>query len=62
MKYEPRLLPETIQVARDMSANIDELKVRFVVRADLFCQPLNVPVEFIADLELDSGKIAIDRL
>jgi type VI secretion system protein ImpF len=62
MNYEPRLLPETIQVARDMGANIDELKIRFVVRADLFCEPLNVPVEFVADLELDSGQIAIDRL
>jgi type VI secretion system protein ImpF len=25
----------------------------------LNCEPLNVPVQFVADLELDTGKIAI---
>ena len=44
------------------SVDAAELKVRFIVRADLFCDPLNVPVEFVADVELDSGKIMINRL
>jgi type VI secretion system protein ImpF len=35
--------------------------VRFVVRADLHCEPLNVPVQFVADLELDSGAITVSR-
>jgi len=25
------------------------------------CEPLNVPVEFVADLELDSGNITVSR-
>ena len=33
-----------------------------MVRADLICDPVNVPVEFVADVELDSGKIKINRL
>ena len=33
-----------------------------MVRADLLCDPVNVPVEFVADVELDSGKIKINRL
>jgi type VI secretion system protein ImpF len=32
------------------------------VKADLRARPVNVPVEFIAEVELDSGKIKIDRL
>jgi type VI secretion system protein ImpF len=36
--------------------------MRFVVRADLMCEPLNVPVEFVADLELDSGNISVGRI
>ena len=60
--YEPRLLRSSIRVRRDMSVNADELKIRYVVQADLSCEPLNVPVEFVADVELDSGKIQIDRL
>jgi type VI secretion system protein ImpF len=60
--YEPRLLPSTIHVTRDQTVSVDDLKIRFVVRADLFSEPLNVPIEFIADVEIDSGKIVISRL
>lgn len=59
--YEPRLVAETIRVARDTGVDPNELKVRFVVRADLDCDPLNLPVEFVADLERDTGKILISR-
>jgi type VI secretion system protein ImpF len=62
LHYEPRLTPETIQVVRDTSLEAGDLKVRFIVRADLCCEPVNVPVEFIADIELDSGKIQVNRL
>jgi type VI secretion system protein ImpF len=62
IRYEPRLVPDTIRVARHPEADEAELKLRFVVRADLTCEPLNVPVEFVADLELDSGNIMIGRL
>lgn len=57
--YEPRLIRKSIAVERDQSLDPADLKVRFVVRAELNCEPLNVPVQFIADLELDTGKIAI---
>jgi len=59
--YEPRLIPGSIQVARDRGVDDTELKVRFVVRADLDCDPLNLPVQFVADLERDTGKITISR-
>jgi type VI secretion system protein ImpF len=62
LNYEPRLTSETIHVTRDTSLDATELKVRFVIRAELCCEPVNVPVEFIADLELDSGKIQVNRL
>jgi type VI secretion system protein ImpF len=60
--FEPRLVRSTVQVTRDTSIDAADLKVRFVVRADLFCEPLNVPVEFVADVEVDTGKIIINRL
>ena len=61
--YEPRLVAG-IDRASSATTAVDpaELKVRFIVRADLLCEPLNVPVEFVADVELDTGKIAINRL
>jgi type VI secretion system protein ImpF len=60
--HEPRLVRNTVQVTRDTSVDAADLKVRFIVRADLFCEPLNVPIEFVADVEIDTGKITIARL
>lgn len=59
--FEPRLARQTIHASRDVTVSDDELKVRFIVRADLRARPVNVPVEFVAEVELDSGKIKIDR-
>ncbi len=57
--HEPRLVPGTIQVARDQRVDKVELKIRFVVSAELMCHPVNVPVEFVADVETDSGAIVL---
>jgi type VI secretion system protein ImpF len=62
MTYEPRLDPRTIRATRDPAARVDELKLRFLVVADLRCEPLNVPVEFVADVDVESGGIQINRL
>ena len=59
--FEPRLVPQTIRVAKASEFDEAELRVRFVVHADLLCEPLNVPVEFVADLELDSGNVTVSR-
>ena len=60
--FEPRLARNSIQARRDMSTNAEELKLRFIVKADLRARPVNVPVEFVAEVEMDTGKIKIERL
>jgi len=62
LRHEPRLVSNTIRVAKHPEHDEAELKLRFVVRADLTCEPLNVPVEFVADVELDSGSVTVGRL
>ncbi len=59
--FEPRLIRKSVVVSRDEGVDTAELKVRFRVAADLSCEPLNVPVEFVADLELDTGRLVIHR-
>ena len=61
-KYEPRLARESIDVRRDTSLDPSQLNLRFVVHADLICVPVNTPVEFIADVEVSTGKVQISRL
>lgn len=61
--YEPRLVADTVRVARDQGIDsMTELKIRYVVNGDLSCEPLNVPVEFVAQVEVTTGKIQIARL
>ncbi|HWZ40641.1 MAG TPA: type VI secretion system baseplate subunit TssE [Bradyrhizobium sp.] len=59
--YEPRIAPDTLRIARDTELDPVELKIRFVIRGELVCHPVHVPVEFIADI-VESGKIIVNRL
>lgn len=61
LAYEPRLAAASLHVERDKTIDSSELKVRFIVRADLTCHPVHVPVEFVADV-IDTGKIVVNRL
>jgi type VI secretion system protein ImpF len=61
VNYEPRLAAASLQIERDKTVDTAELKVRFIVRAELTCHPVHVPVEFVADL-IEPGKILVNRL
>jgi type VI secretion system protein ImpF len=60
--FEPRLAPGSVKARRDNSVTADTLRVRFLVSAELRCHPVNVQTEFVAEVEVDSGKVRIDRL
>jgi type VI secretion system protein ImpF len=60
--FEPRLEPKSIKARRDESTGADPLRVRFLVSAELRLHPVNAPTEFVAEVEIDSGKVRIDRL
>jgi type VI secretion system protein ImpF len=61
VSYEPRLAAASLQIERDPSLDAGELRIRFIVRADLVCEPVHAPVEFVADLT-DVGEITVNRL
>ena len=58
--HEPRLSAETLVIE---PAGQDEVtrRIRFKVRADMICKPLDIPVEFVAELEQASGKVVVSR-
>ena len=60
--FEPRLARDSIKAMRDYSVSEDGLRLRFLVKADLLAQPVSVPIEFIAEIEVESGKIKVDRV
>lgn len=59
--FEPRLEPKTIRVDLDRRRTNGE-RLRFIVHADLRCDPVNLPLEFVADIEITTGQVKIDRL
>jgi type VI secretion system protein ImpF len=61
VNYEPRLAAGSLRIERDKTISPVELKIRFLVRAELVCHPVHVPVEFVADV-VESGKIVVNRL
>jgi type VI secretion system protein ImpF len=61
INFEPRLAAASVRVTRDTSVDPVELKIRFIVRADLTCDPIRVPVEFVAEV-VEPGKIVVNRL
>jgi type VI secretion system protein ImpF len=59
--FEPRLAAASLHVERDKGVAPAELKVRFVLRADLTCHPVHVAIEFVAEV-IDDGKLVVNRL
>ena len=60
--FEPRLNAETLKVARDPYVDVHALLIKFLVKAELRAEPMNVAVEFVAEVELDTAKIKVERL
>ena len=52
----------SLRVERDKTVDPDDLKIRYIIHSDLSLEPLNVPLEFVADIEVTTGKIQIQRL
>jgi type VI secretion system protein ImpF len=61
LQYEPRLRPEALIVTRDTLVDPDTLNIRFEVSGEMACDPADVAVEFVADIEIDTGKMRIGR-
>ena len=62
LAHEPRLRPESIQVEQAVQVDDETHRVSFSVTADMACSPLDLPMEFVAEVEVDSGKIRLTRL
>ena len=37
-------------------------RIRFVVSGELACRPLDIPIEFVAEVDVGSGNVALTRL
>ncbi len=61
LAFEPRLISKSIGVSRDITVDAGVLAIRFNLSGEMACDPVAIPVEFVADLEVGSGKLAIRK-
>jgi type VI secretion system protein ImpF len=62
LSHEPRLRSDTLRVEKDVEGDDIEQRIRFTVSAEMACKPLDVPMEFAAEVEVGSGKVRLTRL
>lgn len=61
-RFEPRLIPGTIVVKQEDTGDDASGRVRLHINADMHSTPVDVAVEFVAEIEPDSGKMKVSRL
>ena len=61
LHHEPRLSPESLVIDRSDDDDVNQ-RVRFRVRAEMLSKPLDIPIEFVAEIDIGAGKIILPRL
>jgi type VI secretion system protein ImpF len=61
-QHEPRLYQDSLTVDREGSFDDVEQRIRFNVAAEMSCRPFDVPVEFVAEVDVGAGKLQLTRL
>jgi type VI secretion system protein ImpF len=62
LAHEPRLIGATLDVT--MRDEVDEVnqRIAFEISAEMACRPVDIPLEFVAELDMGSGKVRLSNL
>lgn len=60
--HEPRLARNSIEVAAQDSGDDSDQKLSFLITAELISSPVNLGIEFVADLDYQASAFSIRRL
>lgn len=61
-RHEPRLIPETIEIKLDQEAQETTQRLSFQIHAEMVATPVDLPLEFVAEVDLGAGKMKMTRL
>lgn len=62
LAHEPRLRPDSIHVEKNTEVSDETHRVSFSVSAEMACDPLDLPLEFVAEVDVGSGELRLTRL
>lgn len=62
IRSEPRLRPDSIEVRlEDKEPTVDQ-RLSFEIIAEMICNPNDIPLQFVAEIDPAAGKIAMRRM
>lgn len=62
LAHEPRLIPETLVIKlRSLKAD-QQQRISFDIRAEMAARPVDVPLEFVAEIDTGAGKVSLGDL
>lgn len=62
LAHEPRLIAETLVVKLRKSEADSRQRMAFDITAEMVARPVDVPLEFVAEIDTGAGKIAVSDL
>ncbi len=62
LQHEPRLNSETLSVERSKVFDETNQKMRYQISAEMLSKPLDIPIEFVAEVDVGSGKVQLSKL
>ncbi|MBK8456312.1 MAG: type VI secretion system baseplate subunit TssE [Phyllobacteriaceae bacterium] len=60
--FEPRIKAQSLHVERNVAFNAVEQKVSFSISAEISNRPLDVPIDFVAEIDMSVGKVKIAKI
>lgn len=60
--HEPRLIPDSIEVMIRPNAGPGTQQVSFDIVAEMVADPVDIPLDFVAEVDLGAGKMVMKRL
>ncbi len=62
IEHEPRLIAETIEINLNREDQETTQRLSFDVSAEMVATPVDVPLDFVAEVDMGAGKIQMTRL
>jgi len=60
--HEPRLVPETLTIAQQEVNEETNQRIAFHAHAEMKCRPVDIPLEFLAEIDVGSGKVELQGI
>jgi type VI secretion system protein ImpF len=62
IRHEPRLIPSTIEINVNKDLESVTQRLTFDIAADMVANPVDVPLDFVAEVDMGAGKIQMTKL